>query len=140
MLLADSAEKLQRLVSALERQLAAGGLVISATKSKTMVMGAVTAPTAPLDIHLASGEEMEEVKRFRYLGSLITADDDDVAQVETCVARAWNNHDMMRRAVEWKALKPKLRGQLFAIYVRSALLWDCVHWRATPGICGKIWQ
>jgi len=137
-LLADSEEKLQRLVSALEQQLVAGGLVISAAKSKTMVMGDTTAPAAPLTIRLASGEAMEDVKRFRYLGSLLTAGGDDMAQVEACVGRAWDNFDTMRRAVEWKALKPKLRGKLFSIYVRSAMLWDCAHWRATPAIRGKI--
>ena len=48
-------------------------------------------PTAP-EISITLGEDgdmMEQVKTFKYLGSLITDDGKDINQVETCMGKGW---------------------------------------------------
>lgn len=98
-------------------------------------MGDISTPAAPLSIRLASSETTEQVKSFRYLGSMLTEDGNDIAQVMACVDWAWNNHDTMRRAVEWKRMKPKLWGEDF-LHLRAR--GPAVGLRALAGHIGHM--
>ena len=52
---------------------------ISAEKSKIMVKGRIT----PVSIILMNGERLEEVKSFKYLGSIISSEGDSTEEMCT---------------------------------------------------------
>lgn len=134
---------MQRLVSILERGLTRGGLTISATKSKTMVLAAASPSEVPLVIRVGAQQQqqqqpMEQVRRFTYLGTIFTAAGGDAALVEACVGKAWGLFNRLLRATGWRYPPLKLRGQLYSVYVRSGLLADAAHLRNIPGIDRRL--
>ena len=140
-LIADSKKHLQRLVNIVVERLRAGGLVVSAAKSKTMVLGESLSEDAqqqPVTLG-EQGGPMEQVTKFKYLGSLIKSDGSDHHQVVKCMGKSWglfwkSSHVLLRKC----RLPAKLRGQFFSIYVRSAAFWDSHHWRMTPSMRSHI--
>ena len=55
------------------------GMEISAEKSKIMVKGRI----APISVILMNGERLEEVKSFKYLGSIISSEGDSTEEMCT---------------------------------------------------------
>ena len=70
-LVADSEEKLIRLINEFERVCSRRKLKVNVGKCKVMRCSAVE-ESEPLNVRL-NGEVLEEVKEFKYLGSMITA-------------------------------------------------------------------
>ena len=138
-LLAASRESLQQQVDLLAQQLRRGGLVVSVAKSRVMVLGAAPAGEPPLSVHLGNAatgrvEQLEQVEQFKYLGTTLASSGSDEPQVKSCVGKAWGKYWGAQQVLERRRVPAKLRGMLFSIYVRSALLWDSAHWRTTPAI------
>ena len=77
-LIAETEEELQELTTTLERRARAYGMEISAEKSKIMVNS-----IAPGSIILMNGERLEEVKSFKYLGSIISSEGDSTEEIRT---------------------------------------------------------
>ena len=77
-LIGRTEEELQELTT-LERRARDYGMEISAEKSKIMVKGRIT----PISIILMNGERLEEVKSFKYLGSIISSEGDSTEEMCT---------------------------------------------------------
>ena len=78
-LIGRTKEELQELITTLERRARAYGMEISAEKSKIMVNRRI----APISTILINGERLEEVKPFKYLGSVISSEGDYVEKIRT---------------------------------------------------------
>ena len=78
-LIAGTEEELQELTTTLERRARAYGMEISAEKSKIMVNSRIP----PITAILMNGERLEEVKSFKYIGSIISSDGDSTEEIRT---------------------------------------------------------
>ena len=77
-IMTDSAEELQKAVSAIALYGASYGLVLKSAKSKVLVTQPAKRTSLPISIE---GEAMETVTSFCYLGSVITTNGDCVEDV-----------------------------------------------------------
>ena len=139
-LLAASSDDLQLLVNTVVSRLKRGGLAVSVSKSKTMVLGDTSDSEPRIATKLGQdGNPMEQVEEFKYLGSRLRTDGQDKPQVKTCMGKAWGLFWKAIDMLKWKSHLPdKLRGQLFSTYPRSAGLWDASHWRLTSSITTRV--
>ena len=78
-LIAGTEEELQELTTTLERRARAYGMEIGAEKSKIMVNSRM----AQRSTILKKGERLEEVKSFKYLGSIISSEGDPREKMRT---------------------------------------------------------
>ena len=128
---ADSAEKLQQMVAHLSEGLAAGGLLLSAPKSKIMVTGGARGGDElerPITIN---GEALEVVEEFKYLGSVISADGTDKEDLRQRIGRAWGAFYNLGQTLLERRMGTKLRGRILYTSVVAVLLHGCEHWRLT---------
>lgn len=129
---ADSAAKLQQMVTILAERLAAGEMLLSAAKSKVMVTGATRGGAempAPITI---SGEALEVVQTFKYLGTIISADGTDKEDVRQRIGRAWASYYDKGKTLRERRMGTKVRTNILYTSVISVLLHGCEHWRLTP--------
>ena len=71
-LIADSEDKLQRLVQGLMQASGEHGLKLNTSKTKVMV---ISKGDEDVRTHInVNGEELEQVSRYNYLGSIVTRD------------------------------------------------------------------
>ena len=78
-LIAGIEEELQELTTTLERRTRAYGREISAENSKIMVNSRI----APRSTISMNREHLEEVKSFKYLGSIISSEGDSTEEIHT---------------------------------------------------------
>ena len=79
-LIAGTEEELQEFTTTLERRAHAYGMaIISEEKSKIMVNSRI----APRSTILMNGERLEEVRSFKYFGSIIITEGDSTEEIRT---------------------------------------------------------
>ena len=127
---ADSAERLQLLVTILAERLAACGLLLSATKSKVMVTGGATDAALPTPITI-NGEALEVVLHFRYLGTIISADGTDAEDLRQRIGRAWSSFYSLGNVLLERRVPLRRRAAILYTSVISVLVHGCEHWRMT---------
>ena len=125
-LLADSAEKLESLVGALVRASDRYGLKLNTTKTKIMV---VTKGSDMVRVNVRVGEEvLEQVEKYKYLGSLVTQDGRCVEDIKTRIAIAKNAFTKIKAMVTNRAISINLRKRFIKAYVWSTLTYGCEAW------------
>ena len=125
-LITDSEEKLQRLVSCLHEQCRIKGLRIN--RSKTEVMG-VTKRNESLVMNInIEGVALKQVTKFRYLGSLVTEDARCETEIKARIGMAKANFGKMRDLLTNLSLNPRLRERMVRCYIWSGLLYGCESW------------
>ena len=125
-LIADSEEKLQRLISKLHEECNAKGLRIN--KSKTEVMG-ITKRTERLTVRTnIEGAPIKQVASFRYLGSLVTEDGRCDSEIRTRIGMAKSNFGKMRNILTDLSVNVQLKGRLVRSYIWSGMLYGCESW------------
>jgi hypothetical protein len=139
-LLATDPDDLQKIINIAVARLRRSGLVVSASKSKVQVLGDTADGVPKLATTLGEGgEEIKQVDKETYMGSIITTDGCNEPQVKQCMGKAngifWQIQSLLHPRMR---LPAKLRGQLFSIYARSAATYDCQTWRKNPRIDGLI--
>ena len=95
-LLAESEEKLQSLLDAVEDRSAEHGLLLNASKTKVMYSGK---ETEGVTILTRAGEELEQVSEFTYLGSCI--DDDNSCENDIRKRLAMGRTSMIKLVKIW---------------------------------------
>ena len=124
-LIADSEEKLQRLV---ERVDAAGeemGLRINKKKTECLVISKRTAPACNIRIR---EEAIKQVDKFKYLGSVVTVDGRCESEIRQRIGIAKNAFDKMRNMLTNRHIRINTRIRVIKTYVWSTLLYGCESW------------
>ena len=125
-LIADTEEKLQRLVDRLDVECRGVGLRINI--GKTEVMG-VTKKKDQLRVNVRiGGQAVKQVKSFRYLGSLVDEDGRCDAEIRSRIGMAKANFGQMRRILTSLNLSRGIRLRILKSYIWSVLLYGCETW------------
>ena len=109
-------------------------MAINAKKTMVMVIGAKAETKCNITI---DGLALEQVKRYKYLGSWITEDVRCDTEVTTRIAMAktafWQNKEIMRRNV-----RHETKLKILNCYVFSVLNYGCESWTWTKALERKI--
>ena len=135
-LLAESWQQLQQMTTSLEENAAKVGLKISGSKTKTMQIGDQQSLTSvPIII---SGEPVEKVNKFTYLGSMFTEDGDIEADIKTRLGKA---SAVFRRMLSiWKSgtITRRLKVKLFETIVLPTALYGSETWKMSVKMSKRI--
>ena len=128
-LLADNSQNAEQLLILLESAAEAVGLMVNYTKTNFMEFnqtgGSVKGKT---------GEELEAVTDFKYLGSWLASSSSDM---KIRIAQAWKAHNKLDKI--WKSsLRRNMKIQLFQSLVLSILLYGAETWTLTKTLQKKL--
>ena len=131
-LLNDTIEDAQALLSSLEAAAEAVGLRMNESKTKYMAINIPDSTTAGLKT--SSGELLEQVEDFVYLGAWVGSTEHDFIVRK---AKAWAACHKMKKI--WKSkLRKDLKIRLFQATVESILLYGSETWTITKALEKKI--
>src|SRR3989441_3060460 len=126
-LVADKRKKMQKMVDRLNKTCKAYGMEINVKKTKVMIMNGTAKPKGMQRCITLNNVPLEQVTRFKYLGSWITEDarsDEDIrASVGMAKAAFLQNKELMRRNIR---LSTKMK--ILNCYVFSVLNYGCESW------------
>lgn len=132
-LMSHTFEGVSRQLTTLAREASKIGLRINIAKTKEMRIN--TNNTLKLQI---DNTEIEEVKEFLYLGSIIDIKGGTDADINNRIKKAQQSFRML--STVWKSsvytLRTKLR--IFRTNVKSTLLYGCETWRSTSSSTHKL--
>ena len=122
--LADSEDKLRRGMERMVKIFEEYGMKINFGKTKMMIVSKEEEKDGDFNIN---GNVIERVKRFRYLGSIITQDGRSTEDIKSRIAIA------KQRFYEYKGIltsnmSEELRKRLIKVYVWSTALYGCEAW------------
>src|SRR5437867_1411605 len=117
-------KKMQKMIDRLNKICKAYGMEINVKKSKVMIITETAKPKGMQQCITSNKVPLEQVTRFKYLGSWITEDarsDGDIrARVGVAKAAFWQNKELMRRNIR---LSTKMK--ILNCYVSSVLDYGC---------------
>ena len=114
-LVSDSRDGLQELVTAAKIESEKAGLGMNVKKTKTMV---VTRQEEDIQANIKiENETLEQVNSFKYLGQTITPDGRNENEIKIKIAIAKNRFQQMYQVLTSKRISMKLRHRLLVCYV-----------------------
>src|SRR5437867_2471892 len=123
-LVADKRKKMQKMIDRLNKTCKAYGMEINVKKTKVMIMNGTAKPKGMQQCITLNKVPLEQVIRFKYLGSWITEDarsDDDIrARVGMAKAAFWQNKELMGSNI-----KLSIKMKILNCYVFSVLDYGC---------------
>src|SRR6184192_412311 len=126
-LVADKRKKMQKMIDRLNKICKAYGMEINVKKTKVMIMNETAKPKGMQQCITLSKVPLEQVTRFKYLGSWITEDarsnEGIRARVGMANAAFWQNKELMRSNTK---LSTKMK--ILNCYVFSVLDYGCESW------------
>ena len=129
-LLSENNEQAQQLLQNLEEESAKVGLHLNGKKTKVMAYNQET----PIDITTRSGERLEVVDNFKYLGSWMESSEKDF---EIRKALAWSSCHKLKKI--WNSsLSRTIKVRLFIATVESVLLYGSEAWTITKALEKRI--
>ncbi|VDO50759.1 unnamed protein product [Schistosoma margrebowiei] len=131
-LLPQTQQQMQEKTNSVAAASAAIGLNIHKGKSKVLRYN--TACTNPITI---DGEDLEDVKNFTYLGSIIDEHGSD-ADVKARIGKARAAYLQLRNVWNSKQLSTNTKARIFNTNVRTVLLYGEETWKTTKAIIQKI--
>ena len=125
-LIADSAEKLQMLVNAVNIASERRGLRINKGKTECMVVTKKNVtPDCPIQINQ---ETIRKVEEFQYLGSFVTADARCDKEIKMRLGIAKKAFKKMKHLLTNSRISVQTRKRAIKTYVWSTLLYGCEAW------------
>ena len=125
-LVADSEEKLQRLVDEVKEASEVRGLKIN-TK-KTEVLG-ITKRRQRLRVRIyIGGRQIKQVQEFKYLGSIVSEEADCEKEIKKRIVLAKTAFINIRNLITNLSMRMDLKVRLLKCYVWSVLLYGCETW------------
>ena len=125
-LIADSEEKLQRLVDGLSEECRRYGL--SVNKQKTEVMG-LTKRSEQLVVDISlEGRRLDQVDSFRYLGSLVSEDGRCDSEIRSRIAMGKAAFGQLRTILRNLGIGMGTKMRILRTYVWSVILFGCECW------------
>ena len=123
-LLAGTEEELQRQIDKVNESCTAFGMELNAKKTKVMVME--KQPGTEVTIK-SNGIALEQVNKYKYLGTLIAADSRCIQEIKRRIGIAkrsfWELKELMKSNVNMKTKK-----RLLNTYIFSLLTYGCEAW------------
>src|SRR2546425_8462096 len=101
-LMADKRNKMQKMIDRLNKTCKAYGMEINVKKTKVMIITGTAKPKGMQQCITLNKVPLEQMTRFKYLGSWITEDarsDDIRARVGMANAAFWQNKELMRNNI-----------------------------------------
>ena len=135
-LIADSEGKLQRLIQALVQSSGERGLKMNTSKTKVMVIS--KGDEVVRTNITVNGEVLEQVSRYKYLGSVVTRDGRCVDEIKARIAIAKTAFNKVKPLVTNRAISVSLRKRFIKSYVWSTLLYGCEAWNVNKEMERKI--
>ena len=134
-LIADSEEKLQNLVNAVNRKSEEYGLRINKKKTETLVIAKTGNPTCNIKIN---NENIKQVDSFKYLGSLITTDGKCIKEVRTRIGMAKTSFHKMKALLCNLKINIKTRIKALKSYIWAVLTYGCESWTLNQEALEKL--
>ena len=125
-IIADSAEKLQELVSAINDASEEKGLRINKAKTECMV---VSKRSGPIDCRIEINQEIiKKVQEFQYLGSVLTSDARCCTEIRRRIGIGKTAFRKMKNVLTNSRISIETRKRAVKTYVWSTLLYGCEAW------------
>ena len=134
-LLANTKENLDNLANKVKTNSSNAGLDMNAKKTKSMVIAKSVGGTADLSIN---GEEIEQVKQFKYLGAIITEDGRNKTEVDTRVGIAKTKFSALSKLLTSRQVSLPFRHRMLQCYVFSVFLYGAETWTLGKDLCRKV--
>ena len=125
-LIADSQEKLQDILTTVKEASEAKGLTINVDKTEVMVISKKT-QVPRCDVRV-NDKTIKQVRRFCYLGSYITEDGRCTEEIKRRICEAKKAFQKMRNIITNSHLSIKTRQRTIKTYVWSVLLYGSEAW------------
>ncbi|KAH9590185.1 Laminin subunit gamma-1 [Schistosoma haematobium] len=113
----------------------AAALGLNIHKGKSRILRYNTACTNPVTI---DGEDLEDVKTFTYLGSIIDEQGGSDADVKARIGKARAAYLQLKNIWNSKQLSTNTKVRIFNTNVKTILLYGAETWRTTKAIIQKI--
>ncbi|RVE51364.1 hypothetical protein evm_003919 [Chilo suppressalis] len=134
-LLASTEADLQQIVNRVNECSLRAGLKMNITKTKCMVISRNT----HLEPYIAvSGQTIERVRKYKYLGTWLTESWDSELEIKTRIEIARNAFKNMSKVLCNRNLKITLRTRLLLCYVWPILLYGCESWTIKEDLRKRI--
>jgi len=128
-LLASSAEDLQKIFDVVVAASAKLGQHVNAKKTKTMVISKLEIPPACQIQHQST--TITQINYFNYLGSVVTSDARCKKEIRRRISLAKDAFSRLRNILTDRKLSKKIKVRLLKAYVWSTLLYGCEAWTFT---------
>ena len=135
-LVADSAEKLQDLLSVVVQASEGKGLAVNLEKTKVMV-ASKQAETPRLRIQI-SGVTLEQVGQFKYLGSILSEDCRCRGEIRSRIGIAKTAFKQMRSFLTNRSISIGVRKRAIKTYIWSTLLYGAETWTISKEMVKRI--
>ncbi|VDP45110.1 unnamed protein product [Schistosoma margrebowiei] len=116
-----------------DKTTSAAAVDLNIHKGKSKILQYNTACTNPITI---DGEDLEDVKTFTYLGSIIDEHGGSDADVNTQIGRA--AYLQLKNIWNSKQLSTNIKVKIFNTNVKTVLLYGAETWKTTKAIIQKI--
>ena len=136
-LIADSEEKLQKLVDVVKECSSEAGLDMNAKKTKTMVVSKHPERDKTIDIKI-DGETLEQVDQFKYLGTQVTDDARTEKELNCRIGAAKTKFSLLMSILTSKQLSIPLKIRVLSCYVFSVFGYGSEAWTLTKVMEEKI--
>ena len=127
---AETEEELQKMIESINTACEEYGMALNAKKTKTMLISKFDEDkTCKVQVN---GTELEQVKKYKYLGTMVTSDGRSLVEVKRRIAMAkdafWKYGELLRNNVSMKLKK------VLSCYINSVLMYCCESWTITEEI------
>jgi hypothetical protein len=125
--LADTSKHLEELITDMDTVINDFGLKININKTKTLITSKTASIHRPIKLNNC---RIEQVSKFKYLGSIITSDSRCTQDIITRIAiakKAFNTKKCLFKA----RISGNIRKRLIKVYIWSIALYGCETWTMT---------
>ena len=134
-LIAESENKLQKLMDKIVSESEKMGLSLNARKTETMVVS--RKPTIPNCRIKVNNKELQQVHKFKYLGTWITSDGKSETEIK-CIAQAKSAFQQMKNIFCNRNIAEELKMKLLQCYIEPVLLYACETWTMNQRMIDRI--
>jgi len=129
-LVAPCVTKLHEMIQIFDDAMSKGGMELSVSKTKIMVVNEATEPSG--DLPMGQRGTIVTVPEFKYLGSVISANGTVTREVEERIRKAGTVFASMRRNIfASKSVDRMVKNRIYSASVLSVLLYGCETWNCT---------
>ena len=123
-LIADSLKKLQKMIDSVNEACKAYAMAINVKKTKVMVISQKGNAQCKV---LLNQVELEQVKRYKYLGSWISEDlkcgEELISRIEMAKAASWKNEELLRKNFSTQTKLMIINCYIFSVLNYGAECW-----------------